>query len=300
MDRAKKIYTRKSQGFKIIVFLIIIFTAVQLWFLYSRYKELVIKIPEDLFTSPSPFPQAELIVNASYKDLLNGDLLNTGTGTEQQGTESLENTLETAETTIDTTEDMTVTVTEFELTDVQKKIVLGAMDLLDKNIEYGYQVYPETGYPQENIWISTDVISMILNDAGFDLMELIYDDMVAHKEDYPLDIKNRNDPIKYIDFRDVFFQEQFFKRNALELDTKFIPGNEENLIQWQPGDIIYFQFDPDNPYQDLGGFISSHTNDQGVPLVIMISKEFGKVSEVDKLQEYTVIAHFRYPNPYEE
>ena len=72
------------------------------------------------------------------------------------------------------------------------------------------------------------------------------------------------------------------------------------MIQWQPGDIVYFQFDPDDPYKDYGGFISSRTNDQGVPLVIMLSKELVKISEVDKLMEYTVVGHFRYPNPYAE
>ena len=183
---------------------------------------------------------------------------------------------------------------------MQKKIVLRLMALLEEDIQYGYKVYKETGYPNENIWISTDVIAMVLKDAGYDLMELINKDMVDHKEDYPLEIKNRKDPIKYIDFRDVFFQEQFFKRNALELEKKFIPGNKENMIQWQPGDIVYFQFDPENPYQDLGGFISSRNNDKGVPLVIMISKEFGRVLEVDKLQEYIIVGHFRYPNPYTE
>jgi uncharacterized protein YijF (DUF1287 family) len=131
-------------------------------------------------------------------------------------------------------------------------------------------------------------------------MELIYEDMTAHKEDYPMDIKKRKDPIKHIDFRDVFFQEQFFKRNALELDKQFIPDNRDNVIQWQPADILYFQFDPDNPYNDLGGFISSRTNDNGVPLIIMISKELGRISEVDKLQEYKIVGHFRYPNPYDE
>ena len=98
----------------------------------------------------------------------------------------------------------------------------------------------------------------------------------------------------------MFFQEQFFKRNGLELEKKFIPGDKENMIQWQPGDIVYFQFDPENPYQDLGGFISSRNSDNGVPLVIMISKEFGRVVEVDKLQEYIIVGHFRYPNPYTE
>ena len=87
-------------------------------------------------------------------------------------------------------------------------------------------------------------------------MELIFKDMSEHKEDYPMDIKGRNEAIKYIDFRDVFFQEQFFRRHALELPLEFNPDDPNNTILWQPGDILYFQFDPDNPYKDLGGFVS--------------------------------------------
>jgi Uncharacterized protein conserved in bacteria len=299
MQKAKKIHIRKSQGFKIIVFAVIVLSAVQIWFLYKNYKEIVTKLPDSLYASPLNFPVSELTVNSKYQppetSKENGQSAVT-TGE----TISLENALETAQTTTVETTGTTVpeSAGEVILTDVQKKIVLRLMALLGEDIQYGYKIFKETGYPNENTWISTDVIAVVLKDTGYDLMELINKDMIDHKEDYPLDIKNRKDPIKYIDFRDVFFQEQFFKRNALELEKKFIPGNKENMIQWQPGDIVYFQFDPENPYQDLGGFISSRNNDQGVPLVIMISKEFGKVVEVDKLQEYIIVGHYRYPNPY--
>jgi len=302
MDKTKRLHIRKSQGFKIIIFTVIILAAVQVWFLYSKYKEIIIKLPEELFTSPQPFPVSELIISSSYISPEDAEAgITEGLQDSVAAESSPENVLETAETTaVETGQAETESEGEFALSEIQKKMVIKLMDLLESNIEYGYKVYPETGYPPENIWISTDVISMVLKDSGYDLMELIYEDMVAHKEDYPMDIKKRKDPIKYIDFRDVFFQEQFFKRNALELDIQFNPDNKDNAIQWQPSDIVYFQFDPDNPYNDMGGFISSRTNDNGVPLVIMISKEFGKISEVDKLLEYKVVGHFRYPNPYEE
>jgi len=297
MEKAKKIHTRKSQGFKIIVIAVILLAAVQAWVLFSNYKEIITKIPEDLFISPKSFPVSELTVDSPYKppdDTGDGEVAVETATTEQP---NLENTVETMEAVEEDTEETTIeSVDEFVLSDVQKKIVIRLMELLEEDIEYGYKVFPETGYPSENIWISTDVISVVLKDVGYDLMELIYEDMQNHKEDYPLDIKNRKSPIKYIDFRDVFFQEKFLKRNALEMEKEYTLENKD--IQWQPGDIVFFQFYPDNPYQDLGGFISSRTNDQGVPLVIMISKEFGRVSEVDKLLEYTIVGHYRYPNPY--
>ena len=300
MQKAKKIQIRKSQGFKIIVFAVIVFSAVQVWFLYKNYKEIVTKLPDNLYASPLNFPVSELTINSKYQPPAENPENGQSAVTADE-TISLENSIETTDTSaaesVDTAAESTQ---EFVLTDVQKKIALRLMALLEEDIQYGYKVFKETGYPSENIWVSTDVIAMVLKDAGYDLMELINKDMVDHKEDYPLDIKKRKDPIKYIDFREVFFQEQFFKRNALELEKKFIPDNKENMIQWQPGDIVYFQFDPENPNQDLGGFISSRNSDKGVPLVIMISKEFGRVSEVNKLQEYIIIGHFRYPNPYAE
>jgi len=300
MEKAKKIQIRKSHGFKVIVFALVVFSAVQVWFLYKNYKEIVTKLPDNLYASPLSFPVSELTINSKYVPPSENPENNQGAVTTEE-TISLENSLETAVTTAaEPAETAAESTQEYVLSDVQKKIVLRLMALLEEDITYGYKVYKETGYPSENIWISTDVISMVLKDTGYDLMELINKDMVDHKEDYPLDIKNRKDPIKYIDFRDVFFQEQFFKRNALELEKKFIPGNKENMIQWQPGDLVYFQFDPEDPYQDLGGFISSKNNDKGVPLVIMISKEFGRVVEIDKLQEYIIVGHFRYPNPYTE
>ncbi|GAG73715.1 unnamed protein product [marine sediment metagenome] len=199
---------------------------------------------------------------------------------------------------IESDENQSNDIESHNLSDIQRDIVLKALELLDEDIKYGYNVFPDTGYPSSNVWISTDVISVTLRDCGYDLMDLIYEDMNEHKEDYPMDIKGRKTAIKYIDFRDVFFQEQFFKRNALTtLPLEYDKENENNNFLWQAGDIVYFQFDENNPYKDLGGFISPNKNNDGIPLVIMISKELGKVREVDKLMEYKIVGHFRYPPP---
>jgi len=129
-------------------------------------------------------------------------------------------------------------------------------------------------------------------------MELIYKDMVAHKEDYPLDVKGRKTPIKYIDFRDVVFQEKFFSRNALTtLPLEYDLNDENRDFLWQPGDIVYFRFDEENYDKDRGGFISPNTNTDGIPLVIMISPETNELEEVDALQQYKVVGHYRYPPP---
>jgi uncharacterized protein YijF (DUF1287 family) len=242
----------------------------------------VIKLPGKLFQSPVQYPREELVLETG-----------TGTGGDGSGITASGDAPEASEEV----PDEEAANGETALTDIQKQIVLRLLELIEEDISYGYEIYPETGYPPDNVWISTDVISMVLNDAGFDLMELIFKDMSDNKQDYPMDIKGGRAPIKYIDFRDVFFQEQFFKRNALELPLEFNSDDPNNPVLWQPGDILYFQFDPDNPYKDLGGFVSPRTDDEGVPLVIMISAELESVREVDVLDQYTIVGHYRYPPP---
>jgi uncharacterized protein YijF (DUF1287 family) len=248
---------------------------------YFYQEQKIVQLPEKLFQSPLRYPEEELILEPGERDITSDALPDAGEDADDDQGAGQDDTGDE----------------ELILTDTQKQIVLRLLDLIEEDIVYGYETFPDTGYPSNNVWISTDVISMVLNDVGYDLMEMIFKDMSEHKEDYPMDIKGRNEAIKYIDFRDVFFQEQFFRRNALELPVEFNVDDPNNSVLWQPGDILYFQFDPDNPYKDLGGFVSPRNNDEGVPLVIMISAELGNISEVDVLDEYTIVGHYRYPPP---
>ncbi|MBC8389989.1 MAG: DUF1287 domain-containing protein [Actinobacteria bacterium] len=285
-ERIRKKQFRKNINYKYFIYIVAIIALLQLLTLRACYQEKIFKLPEKLFSSKIDFPISELTLDITYGESESGFV--------EDGDASV--TEEDA--ALESGENQPGEIEGQNLTDIQKKIVLKALELLDKDIKYGYEVFPDAGYPTSNVWISTDVISVTLKDCGYDLMELIYKDMNEHKEDYPMDIKGRKTPIKYIDFRDVFFQEKFFNRNALTtLPIEYDEGNEDNSLLWQPGDIVYFQFDENNPYADLGGLISPHTNDDGIPLVIMISSELGKVSEVDKLLEYKIVGHYRYPPP---
>ncbi len=278
-------------NYRYFIYIGIIIALLQFWALKSFYEEQqIIKLPDDLFHGVVDFPLSELtleyIPGSTGEETLHDD---SRSGNDETLTEG------------DLDEDGTSSDTESSeteglgLSDIQKQIILRLLELIEEDITYGYETFPDSGYPTNNVWISTDVISVVLYDTGFDLMELIYKDMSEHKDDYPMDIKGRKQAIKYIDFRDVFFQEQFFRRHALELPLEFEVDDPNNIILWQAGDILYFQFDPDNPYKDLGGFVSPHKNEDGIPLVIMISAEFGGISEVDVLKEYDIVGHFRYP-----
>ncbi|MBA7667246.1 hypothetical protein ES703_75331 [subsurface metagenome] len=285
-ERVRKKQFRKNINYKYFIYIVAIIALLQLLTLRACYQEKIFKLPEKLFSSKIDFPISELTLDITYGE------------PESRFMEDSDAYMTEEDSAIESDENQSGDIESHNLSDIQRDIVLKALELLDEDIKYGYDVFPDTGYPSSNVWISTDVISVTLRDCGYDLMDLIYEDMNEHKEDYPMDIKGRKTAIKYIDFRDVFFQEQFFKRNALTtLPLEYDKENENNNFLWQAGDIVYFQFDENNPYKDLGGFISPNKNNDGIPLVIMISKELGKVREVDKLMEYKIVGHFRYPPP---
>jgi len=277
-------------NYRYFIYIGIIIALLQFWALRSFYEEQqIIKLPDDLFRSIVDYPLSELtleyIPGSTDEGALSGD-----SGSEDPTSDNSEILAEG-----DTEDAGDSEIEDLGLSDIQKQIILRLLELLEEDITYGYETFPDSGYPTNNVWVSTDVIAVVLNDVGFDLMELIYKDMSEHKDDYPMDIKGRQQAIKYIDFRDTFFQEQFFRRHALELPLEYDVDEPNNTILWQPGDVLYFQFDPDNPYKDLGGFVSPHKSEDGIPLVIMISAEFGSISEVDVLMEYDIVGHFRYP-----
>lgn len=285
-ERIRKKQFRKNISYKYFIYIVAIIALLQLLTLRACYQEKIFKLPEKLFSSKIDFPISELTLDITYGEPESGSI------------EDSDAYMTEEDSAIESDENQSNDIESHNLSDIQRDIVLKALELLDEDIKYGYDVFPDTGYPSSNVWISTDVISVTLRDCGYDLMELIYEDMNEHKEDYPMDIKGRKTAIKYIDFRNVFFQEQFFKRNALTtLPLEYDKENENNNFLWQAGDIVYFQFDENNPHMDLGGFISPNKNNDGIPLVIMISKELGNVREVDKLLEYKIVGHFRYPPP---
>ncbi len=295
--RIRKSQRRRKLRYDIIIVLFVALAALQFWMLKSFYKEIKIEIPQNLFKSFINFPLSENIQGKETEliDFKNQNLAED----EITGSESEEGSaLATTEEFSGTTESSAANESGiFELSEEQKKIVLRLMKLLEEDIEYQYQFYADTGYPNDKYWISTDVISVVLNDCGYDLMELVYDDMSKHIDAYPMDIKGSKNPDKKTDFRVVYFQQKFFQRNALELPTEFDASDPASILQWQPGDIVYFTVDAENPGKDIAGMISNHNNPEGIPLIIMITKDLGKITETNALTEMEVSGHYRFPYP---
>ena len=119
--------------------------------------------------------------------------------------------------------------------------------------------YYDTGYPNDNYGVCTDVVAFSMLNAGYDLMELVNEDIINNKEKYNIDVVDKN-----IDFR---------------RDTR-------EISKWQGGDIIIFK--------KHIGIISNKRNKDGIPLVIHHANPYQINYEEDILKyRLDIIGHYR-------
>ncbi len=130
----------------------------------------------------------------------------------------------------------------------------------------------------------TDVVVRAFRNAGIDLQQLIHKDMQDNFNIYPQNWA-LNGPDSNIDHRRVPNQVRFFERYGTALPLEV----EDNLDQWQWGDVVYWRFADG---RDHCGIISDRTRRDGVPLVI---HNAGITKEEDCLLRWEITGHFRYP-----
>lgn len=136
--------------------------------------------------------------------------------------------------------------------------------------------YYDTGYSNDNYGVCTDVVAFGLLNAGYDLKELVYNDISNNKELYNIDIIDKN-----IDFRRVRNLKIYFDRNAIKLTNDI-----KNIKEWQGGDIIIFD--------KHIGIISDKRNKNGVPFVIHHANIYQKYYEEDILEyRNDLYGHYR-------
>ena len=138
--------------------------------------------------------------------------------------------------------------------------------------------YYGTGYPNDEYGVCTDVVANGLKDAGYDLKELVNEDIINNKEKYNIEGIDKN-----IDFRRVRNLDVYFKNNSISL-TKDLSQIEE----WQGGDIIVFK--------DHIGIISDKRNKKGIPFLIHHANPVQVNYEEDVLELYGqdyIIGHYR-------
>ena len=159
--------------------------------------------------------------------------------------------------------------------DDQSDILQNVREYISTKPKYKSKYY-DTGYPDDEYGVCTDVIAFGLLDAGYDLMELVNEDIVNHPLDY--DITNVD---KNIDFRRVRNLKIYFDRKAISLTT-----DVNEIEQWQGGDIVVFE--------KHIGIISDKRNKKGIPYVIHHANYYQLNYEEDILEHRDdIVGHYR-------
>lgn len=159
-------------------------------------------------------------------------------------------------------------------------IMLGARKDAENHPTYK-SVYYSGGYPPDTEGVCTDVVWRAFKNAGYNLKNLIDEDIKNNVDKYPR-VEGKPDP--NIDFRRVPNLISFFTRNATSLSTDL-----SQIAEWQPGDIVTFE-------KNHVGIISDKRNKNGIPYLIHNGGQ--KNREEDILEIYTLYSeisgHFRW------
>ena len=159
--------------------------------------------------------------------------------------------------------------------DDQTDILNNANNYIKTNPKYKSKYY-NTGYPDDEYGVCTDVVAFALKDAGYDLMVLVNEDIKNNKALYDIDTVDKN-----IDFRRVKNLKVYFDNNAISLTTDI---NE--IEEWQGGDIVVFK--------KHIGIISDKRNRKGICFVIHHANPYQIYYEEDILEHRDdIIGHYR-------
>lgn len=145
--------------------------------------------------------------------------------------------------------------------------------------------YYAGGYPPEYEGVCTDVIWRGLMAAGIKLKDVMDADIKENLELYPRTYGIR-DP--NIDFRRVGNQYVFFERFCEVLTTEVIPGDIENLKQWQPGDIVVFEG------LKHVAIISDRRARDGTPYIIHNSPPYASEVKLKSVYGGQIVGHYRW------
>lgn len=159
-------------------------------------------------------------------------------------------------------------------------IMLGARKDAENKPVYK-SAYYAGGYPPDTEGVCTDVVWRAFKNAGYNLKDLIDEDIRNNVSEYPR-VGGKPDP--NIDFRRVPNLISFFYRNATSLTTDL-----SQIAEWQPGDIVTFE-------KSHVGIISDKRNKNGVPYLIHNGGQRNR--EEDILEIYILYSkisgHFRW------
>jgi len=141
--------------------------------------------------------------------------------------------------------------------------------------------YWNNGYPPDDIGVCTDVIWRAFKNAGYNLREMVDNDIRNNREDYPIKYPDSN-----IDFRRVGNLYVFFNKYA-----EVLTNDISKIAEWQAGDIVIFGKNTNHI-----GIISNKRNRKGEPYVIHNSgqplREEDVLAKLNKKDSIT--GHYRF------
>ena len=159
--------------------------------------------------------------------------------------------------------------------DDQTDILNSVREYIATNPKYKSKYYA-SGYPDDEYGVCTDVVAFGLKGAGYDLMELVNEDIKNNRNNYNIDTIDKN-----IDFRRVQNLKIYFENNSISLTTDVY-----DIENWQGGDIVIFA--------NHIGIVSNNRNKNGVTFIIHHANPFQKYYEEDILESRDdIIGHYR-------
>ena len=137
--------------------------------------------------------------------------------------------------------------------------------------------YYAGGYPDDGYGVCTDVVAFGLRDAGYDLRELVNEDIKNNPDKYSIEVRDKN-----IDYRRVKNLLIYFQNNSINLTT-----NINDIKDWQGGDVVVFSTHI--------GIVSNKRNKNGIPYVIHHERPYQEEYEEDILnsRKSDIKGHFR-------
>lgn len=152
-------------------------------------------------------------------------------------------------------------------------IYLSALDYVKTKPKYKSKYY-NGGFPNDNFGVCTDVVAFAFLNAGYNLRDLVDEDIRENMELYNIDKPDKN-----IDFRRVKNLKIFFDRTASTLTN-----NVNEYMDFQKGDIVVFD--------KHIAIISEKRNKKGIPYIIHNSGNLKYVE--DALTKYNIVGHYRW------
>ena len=152
-------------------------------------------------------------------------------------------------------------------------IYLSALDYVKTKPKYKSKYY-NGGFPNDNFGVCTDVVAFAFLNAGYNLRDLVDEDIRENMELYNIDKPDKN-----IDFRRVKNLKIFFDRTATTLTN-----DVNEYMDFQKGDIVVFD--------KHIAIISEKRNKKGIPYIIHNSGNLKYVE--DALTRYNIVGHYRW------